>query len=96
MLRHKSQMSRMRKGSPQYNTVRRRALQCLKQRKMYEGQLEQAQNIDFNMSSMRSVRGGVGGAGGRGGPFSEEGAALPPEQRFVELRLLAPQQDSGE
>ena len=49
----RSQMSKQRQGSPGYNSVKRRALQLLKQKKLYEGQLEQAMNVDFNMSGMQ-------------------------------------------
>jgi len=48
----RQQLKKARAGSSQHASVKRRALQLMKQKKMYEQNLAQMMDIEFNMSSM--------------------------------------------
>jgi len=48
LLKYKEQMKKMREG-PSKNMVKQKAMRVLKQKKMYEGQLENMRNQSFNM-----------------------------------------------
>lgn len=48
LLKYKEQMKKMREG-PSKNMVKQKAMRVLKQKKMYEGQLENLRNQSFNM-----------------------------------------------
>lgn len=48
LLKYKEQMKKMREG-PSKNMVKQKAMRVLKQKKMYEGQLESLRNQSFNM-----------------------------------------------
>ncbi|TRM68170.1 vacuolar protein sorting-associated protein 60 [Schizophyllum amplum] len=50
LARYKEQMSKLRNG-PGKNAIQQRALRTLKQKRMYEGQLEQLTQQTFNMES---------------------------------------------
>ena len=48
LLKYKDQMKKMREG-PAKNAVKQKAMRVLKQKKMYEGQLENLRTQSFNM-----------------------------------------------
>ena len=52
LVKYREQLKKARPGSSAHNSVKRRAMQLMKQRKMYDQQLGQLMDMEFNMSSM--------------------------------------------
>lgn len=52
LVKYREQMKKSRPGTASYNSVKRRAMQLMKQRKMYDTQLGQMMDMEFNMSNI--------------------------------------------
>jgi charged multivesicular body protein 5 len=52
LVKYREQLKKTRPGTSAHNSVKRRAMQLMKQRKMYDQQLGQMMDMEFNMSSV--------------------------------------------
>ena len=52
LVKYREQMKKTRPGTASYNSVKRRSMQLMKQRKMYDSQLGQMMDMEFNMSNI--------------------------------------------
>lgn len=52
LVKYREQLKKTRPGTSAHNSVKRRAMQLMKQRKMYDTQLGQMMDMEFNMSSV--------------------------------------------
>ena len=52
LVKYREQLKKTRPGTSAHNSVKRRAMQLMKQRKMYDQQLGQMMDMEFSMSSV--------------------------------------------
>ena len=56
LVKYREQLRKARPGTSTHNSVKRRCVQLMKQRKMYDQQLGQMMNMEFNMSQIQMTQ----------------------------------------